>query len=188
MVAMGRKHRVDPPGTWHHITNHSVDSTPLYQDDNDRRRFTEILDQVAARYGIEVHTWCLMGNHYHLQVRSTQGRISDAMRDLNGRYARYYNRRHRRRGALFGSRFHSVVIITDEQQINTWTYIHRNPASLGIRDFTTYQWSSAAAYLRTRRPPAWLHTRFLAKLIAQRDMWSLVTHNSGPPLSTGATA
>ena len=111
-----------------------------------------------------------MPNHYHLQVRSTQGRISEAMRDLGGRYARYYNRRHQRRGALFAGRFKSVLITTDRQLIVTWAYILRNPTSLGVTDLTTYPWSSAAAYLHHQPPPTWLHTATITAHIGHNHL------------------
>ena len=126
-VAMGRAPRVDEAGAWHHVTNRGVNRCNLFHDQTDREKFLELLAEISERYGLEVHVLCLMGSHYHLQVRSTEGRISEAMRDLGGRYARWFNRRHGRTGPLFGGRFRSVLITSDEQLVNTWTYIHRNP-------------------------------------------------------------
>ena len=143
--------------------NRSVDSCDLFLDDQDRQQFLTLIAAIGLRYGIEIHVHCLMPNHYHLQIRSTQGRISEAMRDLGGRYARYYNRRHQRRGALFAGRFKSILITTDRQLIATWAYILRNPTSLGVTDLASYRWSSAAAYLRRGPVPAWLHIETIAR-------------------------
>ena len=124
-----------------------------------------MLAEIAPRYGIEVHCHCLMGNHFHLQVRSTLGQISAAMRDLTGRYARYFNRRHGRRGALFGGRFVSKLITSDAQWVATWLYIVANPAELGYAAPVDYRWSSARAYAGLAPPPDWLHTSFAIGLV-----------------------
>ena len=160
---------------WHHVTNHSVDDLALFDDPHDRRRFLDLIAELSPRHGVEVHVHCLMGNHYHLQIRSTAGHLSAFMRDLGGRYSRYFNRRHQRRGPLFRSRFHSVVITSDEQLVTTWVYIHRNPTEIGVRNLARYPWSSAGGYLGLIRPPPWLHTAVLAAVIGPDEMHRLLT-------------
>ena len=147
---------------------------PIFRDRTDRQMFRTLLGEVSIRYDIEIHVECLMGNHYHLLVLSTEGRISEAMRDLNGRYARWFNRRHGRTGPLFGARFHSVVITSDEQLVATWCYIHHNPSGIGVRDLVGYEWSSAEAYLCPGLRPHWLHTGVLTRLIGETDMRRLL--------------
>ena len=159
---------------WHHVMNRGVDRLVIFRDETDCEKFVQLVAEVSARHGIEVHVQCLMGTHYHLQVRSTEGHLSAFMRDLGGRYARWFNRRHGRRGPLFGGRFLSVVITDDDQLIQTWAYIHRNPADLGVRDLAGYRWSSAAAYVGVVRPPPWLHTETLCGLIAPAEMRRLL--------------
>ena len=147
---------------------------PIFRDSTDRRYFRKLLGEISDRYGTEIHVECLMGNHYHLLIRSTEGRISEAMRDLNGRYARWFNKRHGRTGPLFGARFHSVLINDDDQLIATWRYIHHNPAEIGHHRPVGYRWSSAAAYLYPALRPRWLHTAFLTRLIGKRDIERLL--------------
>ena len=160
---------------WHHVMNHGVADTPIFTDAADREHFLDLLGEISCTYGIEVHVQCLMGNHFHLQIRSTLGRISDAMRDLTGQYARWFNRRHGRRGALFQGRFQSVIINDDDQLVTTWIYIHRNPAGIGVDDLIGYRWSSAAAYAGSARPPPWLHVGTLTRIIGADQIRRLLT-------------
>ena len=162
---MGRARRVDHAGAWHHITNRGVNGDPIFKDRADRRKFLALLAEIAPGYGIEVHCHCLMGNHFHLQVRSTTGLISDAMRDLAGRYARYFNRRHNRTGPLFGGRFRSRLITSDNHWLATWLYIVRNPAEIGYPAPVDYPWSSARVYAGDAPPPDWLHVDYATAMV-----------------------
>ena len=48
--------------------------------------FLSCLEQAHKRFGVETHAYCLMGNHYHLLVRTPRGNLSRAMRHINGVY------------------------------------------------------------------------------------------------------
>ena len=56
----------------------------LFVDDSDRRRFLGAVSELPERFGLEVHAFVLMANHYHLLVRTTEANLSQAIRWLNG--------------------------------------------------------------------------------------------------------
>lgn len=146
----------------------------IFSDDADRHLFLDLLGDLDDRYGVETHAYCLMGNHYHLMLRSRCGRISSAIQDLAGKYTRQTNRRSGRDGPLFRGRFHSVAITTDAQLLAVVRYVHRNPLDLGWpRRLEDYIWSSHAAYLGTRPGPPWLHRdRVLAYFAGDADSYA----------------
>jgi REP element-mobilizing transposase RayT len=49
------------------------------------------LAECAIRYGIQVHDFVFMSNHYHLVLTDPQGRLPDFMRDFNSAVARVLN-------------------------------------------------------------------------------------------------
>jgi putative transposase len=49
------------------------------------------LAECAIRYGIQIHDFCFMSNHYHLVLTDPQGRLPDFMRDFNSAVARVLN-------------------------------------------------------------------------------------------------
>jgi hypothetical protein len=54
------------------------------------------------------------------------------MRQLNGVYAQWFNRRHRRVGHLFQGRYKAVVVQTDAHLRRTVRYVIRNPIRAGF--------------------------------------------------------
>src|SRR5438128_11087055 len=96
-------------GRLFHITSHGVSTTLIFRDDADRWRFLWQLDEVTTRFGWRIIAWCLMGTHYHLVVEADQPTMTLALHRLNGLYAMYFNRRHKRSRPLFGDPFSSWI-------------------------------------------------------------------------------
>ena len=141
---MGRPHRYLAPGAYYHVGTKGNNDAPIFQDDDDRRVFLQILRRVKRHYRWRLHARCLLGNHYHLLVETPLANLSDGMRDLNGQYARAFNERHRRRHHVFGQRFWSRVIESEEQYDYTVDYILNNPVHHGFaRRLENWRWTSA---------------------------------------------
>jgi putative transposase len=116
---MGRPRRYLAGGALYHVGTRGNFHAPIVWDDGDRLLFLHILDRVVKRYGWRIHIRCLMGNHYHLVVETPFPNLSDGMRDLNGSYARAFNERHGRCDHVFGRRFWSKLIESEEQYTAT---------------------------------------------------------------------
>lgn len=62
--------------------------------------------------------------HYHLHLLpANKGNIPIFLKKLNGGFAMYFNLKHNRKGALFGSRYKSVLIKTDHQMDSVSRYV-----------------------------------------------------------------
>ena len=129
---MARPHRYLAPGAYYHVGTKGNNDAPIFRDDNDRAVFVHILGKITRRYRWRLHARCLLGNHYHLVVDTPLGNLSDGMRDLNGQYARAFNERHRRKHHVFGQRFWSRVIESEEQYEHTLDYVLHNPVNHGF--------------------------------------------------------
>ncbi len=126
----------------------------IFFDDWDRRRFLALLGAANQRYGLETHAFCLMGNHYHLLVRTPEPTLGISMQYVNGLHARWVNDRRNRDGSLFRGRFASVLIESDAQLLQASRYIHLNPVEAGLVERPEqYQWSSFSVYLDGVAPP-----------------------------------
>jgi putative transposase len=134
----------------------------IFEDARDRQQFAEILDEARQRYGVLVHTECRMGNHYHAVVATPDANVSAFMGYLNGQFAQYSNRRHRRTGNLFGERFKPVLVDTALYLRVVIRYVENNPVAAGlVTSPTDYAWSSCRATLGLDPAPAYLSLDWL---------------------------
>ena len=129
---MGRGPRILLPGGIYHVTCRGTGPIAIYRDDVDRVRFLNRLDVVERRLGWLRRALCLMGTHFHYLVETPEPNLSQGMHQLKGLYAQLFNRRHRRVGVLFESRFHAKLIESDEQLAATRDYIAANPVRAGL--------------------------------------------------------
>jgi putative transposase len=136
---MARSPRCILPDGVFHVNTHGVDDSPIYLDDDDRRFFVRLLHSAGHQNDWECHAWCLMTTHYHMLVGATREKLSMGLRWLNGVYAQRFNRRHRRKGHLFGDRFWSSVVEGDHHYPTACRYILLNPVRAGLCDLPE-QW------------------------------------------------
>jgi REP element-mobilizing transposase RayT len=152
MKSMPRPQRSDYPGAWHHVMNRGVARTKVFLDDADRQAFLDELREAMCQKSMEVHAYCLMGNHYHILLMSRDGKLSGAMQRFSSRYTHRFNRRHTRDGPLFRGRYTSVEIKTDAHLLQALRYIHLNPVNIKrTHSPEDWHWSSAAAFANDAR-------------------------------------
>ena len=77
---MGRPLRIEYPGALYHITARGNARQEIYQDDQDRQRFVDLLGREVAQQGWVCYAYCLMGNHYHLLIETPEGNLVAGMR------------------------------------------------------------------------------------------------------------
>ena len=184
---MARPVRVDVEGGWYHITARGIERRAIFEDVRDHAHFIELLPEMSERYGVEIHAYVLMVNHYHLLIRTPNANASAAVQWLNVSYSVWFNRRRNRVGHVFQGRFASVLIDGE----GSWAmaasvYIHLNPVrvkkeglgkasnraeSRGLKPLSrevvkrrlkklrTFRWSSYGAYAGYKSEPEWLMTK-----------------------------
>jgi REP element-mobilizing transposase RayT len=118
--------RIEIPGAVYHVNAKAVHGLGLYRDDVDRLAFLRRLGQEAASSQWSILSYSLMTSHFHVLLRLTKPTLSSGFRRLNGLYAKDFNRRHDRRGALWQRRFYDSLIESDAHLFETIRYIARN--------------------------------------------------------------
>ncbi len=167
---MPRSPRHDGADTWHHLTNRGIARRPVFETRSDVRHFLSLVARTARRGLIEVHAYCIMTTHFHLLVRSPQGRLSEAMQWIEDVYTRRYNRVRRRDGAIFRGRFQSVPVLSNVHWTATLVYLDRNPLEAHVVAAPSdYPWCSAWQYARRRVGPRWLCRSRVEALLADRS-------------------
>jgi REP element-mobilizing transposase RayT len=164
---MARRLRVEFPGAVYHVMARGNERREIFRDDEDRRRFLNALAEAVERFGLRLHAYCLMPNHYHLLLATPRANLSRAMGWMQTTYTARFNARHRRRGHLFQGRYKAQVVEADEYARWLVEYVHLNPvrpsqkahslAPERAEELTHYPWSSHRDYGGwQRKSPPWL--------------------------------
>ena len=183
---MARPLRIDIEGGWYHVMSRGIERRVIFLDDSFHFHFLDLLGEMTERFGVEVHAYVLMGNHYHLILRTPEANASRAMQWLNVSFSAWSNAKRQRVGHVFQGRFRSTLIDGDGAWLlKASAYLHLNPvrvSSLGLgkaankaesmglvkpdkdkirerlRVLREHRWSSYRAYGNYGALPEWLAT------------------------------
>jgi len=140
---MARISRIVAPGYPHHVTQRGVRSMDVFHSDDDRLAYLSFMSAEAARFGLEILSWCLMSNHVHfIAVPKNETSLARGFGEAHRRYTRMKNFSQGVRGYLFQGRFSSCVL--DQQHLLAAAqYVARNPVVAGLAKTPwEYPWSS----------------------------------------------
>jgi putative transposase len=163
---MARRPRIEVAGGVHHVYARGNDGCAVYRDDEDRRRYLDLLGTAVVGSGWRCLAYCLMSNHVHLLLETPEENLGAGMRQLHGEYVSRFNKRHDRRGHLFQGRFGSVHVVDDRQLWAVAAYIAVNPVEAGLcREPADWAWGSHAVVAGRASVPGWLHADRLLELL-----------------------
>ena len=93
--------------------------------------------------------------------REKWSNLSELMKEIKQRFSKFYNKRHNRRGTLWGERFKSVIVEEGATLINCLAYIDLNPVRAGIvKRPEDYRWSSLGYHIQSGNRDGFLSTDF----------------------------
>jgi REP element-mobilizing transposase RayT len=196
---MARPLRIDIEGGWYHVMSRGIERRVIFLDDSFCLHFLDLLGEMSERFGVEVHAYVLMGNHYHLILRTPGANASRAMQWLNVSFSAWSNAKRQRVGHVFQGRFRSTLIDGDGAWLlKASAYLHLNPVrvsalglgkaankaeSMGlgkpdgdkIRErlgvLREHRWSSYRAYGNYAAVPEWLVTGEILARAGGRDRY-----------------
>jgi REP element-mobilizing transposase RayT len=196
---MARPLRVEFAGALYHVTARGNERRAIFRDDDDRRRLLATIQEATEEYGLRIHGYCLMPNHYHLLVETPRANLSRAIGWLQTTYTIRFNRRHRRSGHLFQGRFKAHIVDAEDYARQLLCYVHLNPVRPRDKSaiipadrraaLDQWRWSSHPAYLGRAPAPAWLCTDWLAffgrtRAQARRNYQTLIGNAFGKPVES----
>ncbi|MBI5872970.1 MAG: transposase [Candidatus Omnitrophica bacterium] len=150
---MARPYRLQAEHCFYHITSRGDDRKKIFLNDRDYQKFLEYISLAKAKFHFHVYAYCLLTNHYHLLLETTQANISKVMHYINGSYTTYYNTKRKRSGHVFQGRFKSLVVDKDSYFLELSRYIHLNPVKAKIAEIPeAYLWSSYLGYMGKKDP------------------------------------
>lgn len=150
---MPRKPRQHSSTGIYHIILRSVNQHIIFEEESDYQKFLFILSDCITKYNIDIYAYCIMDNHIHILLHSSDDHLSCFFQSLGTRFVRWYNNKYFRSGHLFQERFYSSAVENKSQYLMTLAYIHNNPVKAKICRFPSeYRWSSYNAFFGAKNP------------------------------------
>ncbi len=167
---MARPARVEYEGAFYHVMNRGNGSEKIFIDKKDRHKFYEILGSVEKKHGIVIYAFVLMSNHYHILLETQFANLSRAVQQLNGDFALYFTRRHKKPGHLFQGRFKAMLVEKEAYLLELSRYIHLNPFRAGmVKRPEKYKWSSLSAFFKGEiKLPFTLHGEWILSTFGKK--------------------
>jgi REP element-mobilizing transposase RayT len=194
---MVRPLRILFPGAFYHVTARGNNRSRVFRASADYESFLDVFAHVVERYGWLCHSYCVLGNHYHLLIETPQPNLPAGMRQLNGVFTQRYNRRRARCGHLFQARYKAILVDAESHLMALLRYIAWNPVRAGLcSEPVGWKWSSYPAMLGLTPCPAfltasWILGHFGRERAAARERLSRFVEGAAPslpPLRAGAYA
>ena len=112
---MGRRPREEEEGGIYHVIQRGNNREFVFEDDADKEY---LIDQFMFLSGSSctIYGFVIMGNHYHLVLRTAGETLQAIMHRLNLKYSKYYNRKYTRSGHVFQGRYKAIPV-RDEKYI-----------------------------------------------------------------------
>lgn len=155
----------------YHVMARGNNKMVIYQDETDYSRFESILEKAVAEYELDCWAICAMPNHYHLAIRTRLPNLSEAIRQVNGVYAQWWNKRHGRVGHVFQARFKAQIVDAGVYLLRLVRYIWRNPVRAGLcATADEWSWSSYRTMLGLESRMSFVDVESLLERFADPDL------------------
>ncbi|MBV8214127.1 MAG: transposase [Verrucomicrobia bacterium] len=191
---MARPTRLDIEGGWYHVVNRGIERRTIFRGASSYQHFVGLLSKLPQRFGLRLHGYVLMPNHYHLQVETPEANLSRAIQWLNVSYSIWFNRKYQRVGPLFQGRFKAILHDWTSHGFTINRYLHLNPvrvrhlgghevrvhsedsqeqsaaqlARARVEALRSYPWSSYQYYSGKAKAPEWLRIGTVLDLVSDR--------------------
>ena len=83
-------------------------------------------------FGVQIHSFVLMGNHFHLLASTPRANLSLAMQHFMRETSRHIGYRSGRINKIWGARFYRCELKTYHSYVNTYKYVYQNPLKAGL--------------------------------------------------------
>jgi putative transposase len=117
----------------------------IFHKPEDYQAFEKVLSEGLERYPLELFSYCLMPNHWHLVVRPhTDDALGRWMGWVGVTHVRRYHEHYDSRGGghLYQGRFKSFPVEEDEYFLTLCRYVEANPLRAGlVRRAEQWRWS-----------------------------------------------
>ena len=133
----------------YHVTLRSINKMPFEMKMGQMwKASSQLLNHCSQSFSVQIHSFVLMPNHYHMIVRTPLANISTFMCYFNRELSREIGYETGRINQKFGARYHSSIIGSLIYYRTVYRYVYRNPVAASIcRRAEVYPYSTLPCLL-----------------------------------------
>lgn len=146
---MPRVARKDLGTSFFHIIVQGINKEYIFEKSIYMQQYKKLLFKYQDKYTVRILAYCIMNNHAHILLYTDKiEKMSYFMKEVNSRYASYYNYKEDRIGYVFRDRYLSQPIYNETYLLKCISYIHFNPVKANIvSKCSDYVYSSYNDYI-----------------------------------------
>ncbi len=121
----------------YHVLNRGNGRMRLFHKAEDYNGFEQVLAEGLGRFPVDLLTYCLMPNHWHLVMRPrTDASLGRLMGWVGVTHVRRHHEHYHRRGAghLYQGRYKSFPVAEDDYFLTLCRYVEANPVRAKLVD------------------------------------------------------
>ncbi|MDQ3169871.1 MAG: transposase [Acidobacteriota bacterium] len=153
------------PDEYYHVLNRASVRARLFYAARDYRAFVRILSDTVDEFDLQLLSYCVMPNHWHLVVRPRNAQqLSKSMHWLTCTHAHRWCKGHDRNGPgpLYQGRYRAIHVEPDIHLLRACRYVERNALKARLVDRAQdWRWCSAHQRLRNGLAPRLMPLPFL---------------------------
>ncbi|OGE64737.1 hypothetical protein A3I48_04415 [Candidatus Daviesbacteria bacterium RIFCSPLOWO2_02_FULL_36_7] len=123
---------------------------------------------------VEIYAFAFMSNHFHFLLKQIRDKgVAIFVANFQNSFAKVFNLKNDRSGALFQNAFKAKRIVTEDQFIHVSRYIHLNPVTAYIIEFdklASFEWTSYSVYAADKQIP-FISSIFLLKMFGTKEKY-----------------
>lgn len=151
---MARPLRIEYPDAMYHVSNYGLGNQRVFPAAKYFEAFIEGLSETCSRLNVEIHSYCLLRDQYHLVIKTPEANLSRFMRQVDGLYTQHYQRMKKMEGSLFRGRYKAVLIQAQSHLLPLTRYLH---SKVKASELNSYPWSSYTLFTHKAKPPVWFN-------------------------------
>ena len=130
---MSRIARNQMETTFFHNMTQGINKEYIFEENRCKKKYMELLQKEANEFDIKLIAFTIMDNHAHILLYTENiNHMSLFMKNINAKFAMYYNYIYKRVGIVFRNRYKSQPILSEKQLLNCIRYIFNNPVRAKI--------------------------------------------------------
>lgn len=142
---MGRPKRIIQTEYPYHISTRTNNRSFRFNKKKIIKIFAQVFDNAVKKYNVKIFHFVLMANHYHIILKIEEENLDRFFQYVNSRIAMKFNKITQRSGHLWGDRYKSTIVSTDEHYLRCIRYIYMNPVRAGIVK-SPYNWENSTIH------------------------------------------